>query len=161
MKLFVLISFILCSLGTPTLSEVRGIYMTASDSEAVTKQLHEQLESVKENAAPALLAYKGAVMTMMAKYTRKKGEKKAFFKNGATLIEAAVVADPSNLEIRTIRLSIQENAPKFLRYHKNRQEDKQLIVADFSKIKSNEIRRFVKSFVMQSNEFSEAEKTTF
>ncbi len=161
MKLLVFITYFVCSIATPGLSEVRSLYMSVSENEEATKQLHDQLDGVKENDSPALLAYKGAVMTMMAKYTKKKGEKLSFFKGGAALIEAAVAAEPSNIEIRTIRLSIQENAPKFLRYHKNRKDDKQLITTGYSKIQSKEIQTFVKYFVMQSGEFSEAEKSTF
>lgn len=161
MKFIFFLAFSLVFITSPKLSEVRSSYAMAIDSEEKTKLLHRELEAVTESDMAILRAYKGAVSTMMAKYTRKKGEKLDFFKSGVALMEAAIAEDSSNIEMRTIRLGIQENAPKFLRYHKNKEEDKLYIIDNFSKIQQKEIKSFVRTFVQQSAEFSEAEKASF
>ncbi|NND88838.1 MAG: hypothetical protein HKM28_06295 [Flavobacteriaceae bacterium] len=135
--------------------------MEAATVEAVAKKLNTQLQGVDLSDPAILVAYKGAIMTMMAKYTRNKSEKKDFFKEGVSLLEAAVESDPNNIEIRTIRLSIQENAPKFLRYHKNISEDKQYILEHYKEVRNAELKIFVKKFVQQSSEFEDQEKAAF
>ena len=87
--------------------------------------------------------------------------KKRFFKQGVALIESAVKAESSNIEIRYIRLGVQENSPKFLGYHKNIEEDKDFILKNFATVSSKELREVIRDFVMKSNFFSEKEKLTF
>jgi len=70
----------------------------------------------KENKV--LLAYKGAAIAMKAKFAKQIKEKKNLFVEGVKLIENSVKSEPNNLEIRLIRLSIQENSPKILNYKK-------------------------------------------
>ena len=107
------------------------------------------------------MAYKGAVLTLMAKYSKITKEKKTFFKEGATLIDFAIMEEPTNVEMRCIRLGVQENAPKLLKYRTNKTEDKQLINDEYENIKSIAIKKHVRGFIMQSTSFSDEEKKHF
>ncbi|HAV54046.1 MAG TPA: hypothetical protein DCX41_03820, partial [Aequorivita sp.] len=82
-------------------------------------------------------------------------------KEGVALIESAVSADASNVEIRYIRLSVQENSPKFLGYHKNIEEDKEFILKNYGSISSAELKETIKDFVMKSENFEQQEKIQF
>jgi hypothetical protein len=161
MRIVIALYIILGAYTNPSISEIRQKYMEAATVEAVAKKLNTQLKDVDLSDPSTLVAYKGAIRTMMAKYTRNKSEKKDFFKEGVGLLEAAVKSDPNNIEIRTIRLSIQENAPKFLRYHKNISEDKQYIIEHYKEVRNVELKKFVKKFVQQSSEFQDQEKADF
>ncbi len=86
-------------------------------------------------------------------------EKKELFVEGVKLIESAIKTEPNNLEIRLIRLSIQENTPKILNYKKNITEDKRFIVAQFAK-QNQSLKEYVQSFVSQSSVFTAEEKQT-
>src|SRR5690554_5538712 len=87
------------------LESIRVQYPQAINDVALTKTLYETLSDVSETDA-VLLAYKGAVATLKANFAKKIKDKKAFFTEGAQLIEAAVRAEPQNIEIRYIRLKI-------------------------------------------------------
>ena len=145
----------------PKLSEVREGYVTASGNKEITRKLYDLLSDVSKNDKKVYVAYKGASCTMMAKYTKAKKDKKALFKEGAGLIEFAVSEAPKDIEIRIIRLSIQENAPKFLKYRSNIEEDRQFILDNYNKIKSESLKSFVRSYILNSNTFSDSEKQLF
>ena len=158
MKIFLSILLTYLFLVSPRLSEVRKKYVVAVNDKEVAFQLNEELSKINKQDEKVLVAYKGSVLTLMAKFANSTKEKKTFFKEGATLLEYAVSEDPNNIEIRYIRLSVQENAPKVVGYRKNKEEDKQYILDYFSEVSSNELKGLIKGFVMQSNAFTEAEK---
>ena len=162
MKLIVYITLFLSFFGSlPKLSEVREDYIKASGNKEITTKLFDLLSEVTKDDEKVYVAYKGASLTLMAKYTKAKKEKKVFFKEGAGLIEFAVLAAPKDIEIRVIRLSIQENAPKFLKYRSKLQEDKQFVLDNYNKIKSKSVQSFVRSYALQSDSFSASEKDLF
>ena len=162
MKGVLLIVFFISFFGnSQELTQVRADFIKANGNKELTIELHNNLSSIKTQDSKNLVAYKGAVTTMMAKHSRGKKEKKNFFKEGVRLVELAVEAEPQNIEIRVIRLSIQENAPKFLKYNKNISGDKQFLLDNYKDIQSIAIREFVKSYVLQSKGFVAAEKDQF
>ena len=124
-------------------------------------KLSNKLSPVTKNDTPVLVAYKGAVLTIKAKYVKGKNNKKELFKEGVELLEYAVKTSPNNIEIRTLRLSIQENTPKFLKYHKNIMIDRQFILDRFKDTSSKGEKMFVRSYVLQSEGFSASEKELF
>lgn len=143
------------------LSQMREEYPKANSSEKITDHLFEELSKVQNSNDPVLLAYKGAVSTLKAKYAKGIKNKKEYFKAGVALLESSVKADPQNIEIRCLRLSVQENAPKIVGYKDNIDEDKQFILNNFKDIDSKEVRVFVKNYVLQSSVFEDSEKQLF
>ena len=117
------------------------------------------LEDVSKQDSKTLVAYKGASIALQAKFSPKKEDKKKQFIEGTQLLDYALKNDSNNLEIRLIRLSIQENTPKIMKYKANIAEDKQFIVSNFSK-QSNSLKDFVRVYLKQSKVFSEIEKAS-
>lgn len=156
--LFIIALFITTVGSAQDLKEIRSQYPNAVESREVASKLDAALSAVTAKSNPVLLAYKGAVSTLKAKFAKVRSEKKEFFKEGVSLLEIAITADPSNIEIRYIRLSVQENSPKFLGYHKNIDEDKQFLLNNYEAISSSESKKMVKEFVLKSENFSESEK---
>ena len=162
MKLAVSILFIcFCTAFLPELSELRTAYIKASENKEATALLFKELAEVKKTDDKVLVAYKGAVLTLMAKYIKGKQEKKSYFKEGAAMLNFAANANPNNIEIRVLRMSVQENTPKFLKFQQNLAEDKQFIIDHFGTTSSNEVKVFVRSFIQQSNSFTSEEKDLF
>jgi hypothetical protein len=58
-------------------------------------------------------------------------------------------------------MSVQENSPRFLGYYKNIEEDKQFILKNYASISSTELKRFIKEFVLKSENFEDSEKKSF
>lgn len=157
MKIFVAI---LCSLFlflNQDLSSLRESYINASKSKESAEYFNNLVSKNKSDKA-IILAYKGAGMALKAKFTTNKKEKKDFFVEGVSKIENAVKKDPDNIEIRIIRLSIQENTPKILKYKSNIPEDKAIIISNFAN-QSVDLKEYIKIYIKQSKVFSEVEKS--
>lgn len=155
---YLLIAFYLISgfATSQNLESIREQYPQAINDVALTTRLYDALSDVSETDA-VLLAYKGAVATLKANFAKRVKDKKAYFTEGAQLIEAAVRAEPQNIEIRYIRLSVQENAPKFLKYNESIEADKAFILAHLPKVKTNSLKAEITSYIQSSASFDKAE----
>jgi len=158
MKLLFSILFVSMVLFSPSLSKVRKDYVNAVNNKEATVELNRELAEIDKSDDKILVAYKGAVLTLMAKFAKTTKERKSFFKEGVLLIDYAVSEKPKNVEIRCVRLGVQENSPKITGYRKNKEEDKNFILTHYKEIASKDVKSFVKGFVMQSKMFSEEEK---
>lgn len=157
MKTLILVVSFFLFVATPELSEVRKQYTNAIDSKANAEKFYKLLESVSKEDSKTLVAYKGASIALQAKFSPKKEDKKKQFIEGTQLLEFALKNDSKNLEIRLIRLSIQENTPKIMKYKANIAEDKQYIISNFSKQNAS-LKDFVRLYLKQSQAFSTEEK---
>lgn len=155
--LFTIFSFLTVAVAID-LKETRSAYIEAVDNESATIALHEDLISVSKTDDKTLVAFKGAVSAMMAKYAKGIKDKKTFMKEGKELLEYALEADPNNVEIHCIRLSVQENVPKITGYTKNIEEDKQFILNNYSSISNKNSKNFVKGYILKSEAFTETER---
>lgn len=90
-----------------------------------------QIETVKASSLAYKEGYEGALL--MRKAGKVKGAKKklGFFKEGRIKLETAIVAGADNTELRFLRLAIEENAPKIVKYRKDIEKDKVFIQQHF------------------------------
>jgi hypothetical protein len=137
---------------------VREQYFSASKSKEDAEKFYVLMSKYnKENKV--FLAYKGAATALKSKFTTDKKLKRSLFVDGVAMVENAVKSESNNAEIRLIRLSIQENTPKILKYKSNIDEDKMLILNVFDK-QNAALKEYIKLYVKQSKIFSEKEKQT-
>ncbi len=158
MKLILIILLSLPYLDHPNINKIRTIYQQAAQSKEATFQLLEDLKYITKKSDSVLLAYKGAAMTLKAKYARGKEQKKQYFREGVGLIEHAIKQRPANIEIRFIRLSVQENTPRFLKYKSNISKDKTFILTHFKAVRSAALKEYIRRYALQSGLFSKEEK---
>lgn len=155
MKLF--LPILLFLFANPDLAEVRKLYTDAAKSESNTKAFNEKLATIADNDPDkVLVAYKGCGLTLNSKFSKVLADKISFMKAGAKLIDAAVAADPNNVEIRMIRLSVQESVPKIVGYRANKKEDKAMILKNFKD--TGELKEYIRNFINQSKSFTPAER---
>jgi hypothetical protein len=143
--------------GTPDLASIRKMYTDVAKSETAAKDFLEKLSGISSGDEKILVAYKAASILLDSKFESKLGEKIERFKEGAKLLESTVASDPNNVEIRMIRLSIQENVPGITGYKKNIKEDKKFITAHYAEQNAT-LKEYLKNFVLQSKSFSTKEK---
>jgi len=158
-KLTFYITLFLATALNPSISEIRTLYMSASDSEEDAKTLYEKLENIKKSDNATLVGYKAASLTVKAKHESKIKEKKAYFKEGTLLLEFIIEKNPNNIELRLIRLSIQENSPKLLKYKMNIDADKTFLYNQLPHVKNKGLKNHIKGYVSKSNAFTTEEKT--
>lgn len=157
MKLLVSLLLWINFANTPDLASIRKIYPDVAKSEANAKEFTEKLSGVSNNDEKILVAYKAASILVDSKFESIMGSKISRFKEGAKLLEATLKSDPNNIEIRMIRLSIQEDVPGITGYKKNIKEDKKFITEHYP-AQTGALKEYLKDFVLQSKSFSEKEK---
>ena len=123
-----------------SLKEVRDAYFGSAKGIVDAKKFEKLLDSVREDAAPVLLCYKGAAEMLKAKNAVSPISKYSFFKRGKALIEAGISRDTSCLESHFIRFSIQRNLPGFLGYDRNIMQDSMMVVKGLSELNDKDLK---------------------
>jgi hypothetical protein len=142
---------------TVSVAEIRKLYATATSSESNAKEFALKLKDVTKDDNKTLVAYKGASLTIVSKLEKKVSDKSKKFKEGAILIEYAVANDPNAIEIRMIRLSVQENVPKIVNYRGNKKEDKKFLLDHYNE-QTGVLKTYIGDFIKQSKSFTATEK---
>jgi hypothetical protein len=65
---------------------------------------------------------------------KRPKERLSFFKQGRIKLETAILADNDNTEFRFLRLAIEEHAPKIVKYRKDIEGDKQVVLKNFKSL---------------------------
>lgn len=155
MKLiFSFITTLLLFFQTPSLGELRNSYAKANLSNSNTQSFITLAENSSANDAVSL-GYKAAAKIMEAKISKK--DRKSLVKNGATNLESIIKNNPSNIELRVIRMSVQENIPKIVGYSSSLKTDKKFILDNYAK-QNAALKSYIRNFVAQSKTMSAAEK---
>ncbi len=95
-------------------------------------KINEEIKALDKEAPSALKdAFLGAMIMKKAQFLKTPKEKINIFKKGKTLLESAIKKQPNNTEFRFLRLAIQENCPKVLKYNTNISDDAQLIQTNY------------------------------
>ena len=135
---------------------LKSIYGSDATVDKAIFNLRSKQEDIK-----TIVAYRGAVATLKAKFSKGIKNKKAFFKEGSELLEFAVTSEPKNIEIRCLRLGVQENSPKIVGYKQHIEADKQFILNHYASVTDGGLRKFIKGYVVLSSAFTDAEKQLF
>ena len=120
--------------------------ISSNDAAGLTK-LIDKIQKVNESSDK--MAYLGTMKMKKAEYLKTPKDKLAVFKEGKWLLENAIVKNNKNAEYRFLRLIIQENAPKVLKYNANIKEDVKVISSEYSSLTSE-----VKSAVLNYSKTS-------
>jgi hypothetical protein len=99
--------------------------MASGDLTAIDKEL---------DVVKAKDGYEGALLMRKAGLVKKPKEKLALFKAGRIKLETALLADNENAEFHFLRLAIEEHAPKIVKYRKDIEKDKELVIKNFKNI---------------------------
>ncbi|WP_378175358.1 hypothetical protein [Aquimarina sp. SS2-1] len=151
--LVVFIGLFLTNTSVGDLTTVRELYRFAKDSKENTEKFLQYIEKTDYQNDLVLKAYYGCALTLKASFSEKRGDKISLFKQGKKIIETAIEADPNNIELRMIRLSVQSNAPKITRYYRNIEEDKNYLLSHIDKVNSPKLKEFIKGFMSSSEVF--------
>lgn len=127
------------------LEDVRANYLKAVNDKKICKYMMVELAKGKES--PVHQAYLGAFQALWAKHTMNPITKLSTFHKGKNTIEAAIKRDPSAVEIRFIRLSIQKNCPSFLGYDSEIENDKKFVRNNQHTVSSATLKKMIESIV--------------
>lgn len=149
MKFLGLLMSVLCfltSFDTTGLATVRANYSKVVSDKELCETMIEELAK-KKNSSSTHLAYLGALQTIWANHVFNPISKLNTFKEGKKNIEQAIKKEPTNVELRFIRLSVQKNAPSFLGYKSNINEDTEFIKENHHQIGSEILRKNIETLL--------------
>lgn len=145
------------SKDAPELSTLRKLYYRAAVESSASTSLSKELKSVGPDSAPILLCYKGAAFMMEAKYAFNPITKLSRFSKGKKAIEEAIAKEPSNMEMRFIRFSIQTNLPGFLGYQGHIDSDKKKLLAGVANVTDKVLRENITAYLITSKKCTSEE----
>ena len=94
-------------------------------------------------------AYLGAMKMKLSGFKEGMNEKLQTFKEGRTLLEEEIALDKKNVEWRFLRLVIQENTPKILKYKANLQDDVDFIETNYNSVESS-LKKVIQNYAEKS-----------
>lgn len=150
MKFLGLLISVLClltSFNTTGLDTVRANYSKVVSDKELCEKMIAELAEAKNNSATHL-AYLGALQTIWANHVFNPISKLNTFKEGKKNIEQAIKKEPANVELRFIRLSVQKNAPSFLGYKPNINEDTEFIKENRHQIGSEILKKNIEMLLI-------------
>jgi len=113
---------------SPYQKKIRKLFTKVHYSKEYNAELWELTKSTKIDN-PTIYAYKCLYYIMNAKYVVWIGKKMENFNTGRDKLDEAIKKYPGNADLRLVRYAVQKNAPKFLKYYSNIEEDKEALVA--------------------------------
>ena len=141
-------------ISTIILSIIFSSFITVWNKKAYYNTLASESETevtamlIKLNSQKTILnskAYIAALTIKKANFIKVVKEKIATTKNGITSLETEIKKNPNNIEYRFLRLIMQENVPKIIKYNTNIVEDKKKIIQAYPKL-NQELKEIIKNY---------------
>jgi len=104
--------------------------MASGDIVAIDNEINIIADAPINNKA----GYEGALLIRKAGFVRPASKRLKLFKEGRIKLETALMADNENTEFHFLRLAIEENAPKIVRYHADIEKDKLIVQKNFKNL---------------------------
>lgn len=114
-----------------------------------------------ESKDPVIDGYKGIAMLLYSKNCFSPFEKIKYFKNGKQLLEESVNANVTSVELRYLRFCVQTNVPSFVGYKSSIEDDKRLILQNWSKLYDKDLKDRIRAYMLRSEYCNDAEKRSF
>lgn len=95
------------------------------------KAVEDELALLKGAEVKGKMGYTGALLMKEADLVKRPKRKLDLFLAGRKLLETALLTDYENTEFHFLRLTVEEHAPKVVRYHSDIDRDRSFIVAKF------------------------------
>lgn len=149
-------------IGTEAMSQnkipVRELFYRSSRSAVSADTLFEKFKNVKSSEDAFLIAYKGMSQLMICFHSYNPYTKFNYFLKGKESLEDAIRKDPSNIEYRFLRLSVQLNTPSFLGYASNIMEDKLAIFNGVKFLEDTDLLQRIAHYTSKAKKLSDFEK---
>ncbi len=96
-------------------------------------------------------AYHSMIWFLWADYYVNPIKKWKCFNQGREGLEKLIAKHTENIELRFLRLTIQENVPDFLEYNSNKKEDKEFVYRKLQDISDTDLRDKIINYLCYRN----------
>lgn len=145
--------FITFSLFSNTIQKTYAALNSKEESE-----ITNQIQWLKKNETSSMkTAYIAALTMKQASFQWTPWSKWSYFTTGRDMLEKEIKKNSANVEMRFLRLMIQENAPSIVGYSAQIGEDAKLIKAEINK-QSTELQSVIRAYAKQSSALASLQK---
>lgn len=128
------------------IGKARILFLSAVEKEEKAVELLNLTAGAgKENAV--LLGYQGIARTLLGKHAFNPVNKVNYFNKGKKILETALSISPDNVELRYLRLTLQENVPSFLGYSGQISEDRAFIKSRLSGLEDRQLKEMITDYL--------------
>lgn len=138
-----------------SLAEIRKDFKIGHKDEETCKKHLEALEEYAD--CPVERGYEAAYHMFMAKHSGNPLKKMSYFRSGKKMLEKEIANNPSEIELRYIRLCIQYYIPSYLGYKGNIEEDKDFMINNLYKLKDKETKQLIYTYLAGAKMYSDDE----
>ncbi len=153
-KAYLFILFLILGLGKieaqekSALSLIREeLFYTDFDLEKCV-EYYAKVEAYKRST-PVITAYEAAAKALLAKHSWNPISKFTNLKEALELLSTAVDLDQMNLEIRFLRLYIENSLPSYIGTKDNITEDKKLIIDNIQLLDSSDLNADIIQYILK------------
>jgi len=134
--LFIILLFLTCAVtkGQDLNEKFSKIPFYGAMESGNLKNINKQLSLLSSVSIKEKEAFEGALLMRKAGVVKIAAEKLRLFKKGRIQFETALLKDKNNGEYHFLRLAIQENAPKIVKYKADLEKDKEYIIKSFKNL---------------------------
>ncbi|MTI38546.1 hypothetical protein [Fulvivirga lutimaris] len=111
-------------------------------------QYYTKVEAFKQST-PVITAYEAAAKALIAKHSWNPISKISNLKEAMALLTKAVDLDKMNLEIRFLRLYIENSLPSYIGMKDNIVEDKKLIIENIQLLDSSDLNADIIQYILK------------
>lgn len=130
------------------ISKARVLFLAAVENEDKAAELLKYTEKAGREDA-LLLGYQGIAKTLLGKHSFNPVNKVNYFNKGKKILEEALAIAPENVELRYLRLTLQENVPSFLGYSDRIHEDRAFIRAKLPALADPQLKKMITDYLTQ------------
>jgi len=146
MKFWIIISLLLALTNNQakdiSLSELRDLYIEASLEEDKANKLYELTKNSSIESCYKKFTYHVIAILLQCKFSANPIYKLESFGEGKEQLEKVISQYPKDIELRFLRLCIQDGTPAILDYKLNMYEDSQFIKNNIS-TSSEDLQQFI------------------
>jgi len=131
-------------------TDCRDYYYGVCLNEVSIKDFDSYLELHKGNEEILIKAYQAIIWFLWADYYINPLQKWKCFNKGKKNLDFLIDRNKNNTELRFLRLTIQNNLPKFLGYNNNTKEDTDFIYTKINKISDEDLQSRIVNYLYHS-----------
>lgn len=113
-------------------------------------EIEKEIDVVTNSLSTEKEGYIGALLMRKADKLKVPAMRLKAFKAGRIKFDTAMAADTDNVEFHFLRLAIQEHAPKIVKYNKDIEADKKIVIKGY-KSQSRAVQHAIMDYTKKSN----------
>ena len=142
-----LMVYVLNLFSSNDIESVREMYYDSIEDDKVANKFLNYFDTVDVKNNATLMGYNAVANFVQSKHSWNPYTKLEHFNAGKVQLEYAINQEDANLELRFLRLSIQENLPSFLGYSSQIKADKSFLVHHLDQISDEDLKAKISAYL--------------